>query len=170
MTKQEAIEALAKAIRIDFGTVLADAEPAKIKWHVSGQDTFDGKPEPDKPEPGEHATPVMRHITYCEHAPPREIVESLIVQCGSGLEGGKPVMAPTVWTYAMKREWERHEAWWVANEGLVVHRADPELSLPRDVDRLGNHVGLGFCRDRPFWMTGNRCCLCGGWIRIADIK
>jgi len=117
-------------------------------------------------------------IIYCSAAPPREIVERVIVRCGTGLEGGNPVMAPMVWTWAMQRAWERHEtheAHWraaaveaarehdvTACERAHKHRAsrfDREHTRPKDADIFGGtvmHDDSG---------GGYRCALCGGWLR-----
>lgn len=111
------------------------------------------------------APPAPRLITYCESAPPREVVESLIVRCGDGLEGGKPVMAPSLWTRAMRLEWERHEAWLAKMEGWPVARiGEREAPLPSDLDRYGGHAlragALG---------CATICRLCGGVVRSISL-
>ena len=111
-------------------------------------------------------------VTYCSSAPPRELVESVLVRCGSGVVGGAPVMAPMVWTWTMKRNWERHEAFRTAtynDEGIafVSTPAAPvvngEYTPPQESDVFGGtvplHQGIG----------GWRCRLCGAWLRRKEV-
>ena len=113
-----------------------------------------------------------RSVVYCEHAPPREVVEHVIVRCGTGLEGGQPVMAPLVWTWAMRQAWERHEALRLRtynDEGhvFVSAPANPvrngEVRPPAGVDAYGGEVPL------EQEVGGWRCRLCGGWIREVTL-
>jgi hypothetical protein len=108
--------------------------------------------------------PAPRHITYCEHAPPREVVESLIVQCGSGLEGGEPVMGPTVWTYAMRREWERHEAF-AAGLGITLARFPP----PHEICCFYHEDKYGGTMMEQGIDGGCICRLCGAAIRVLTL-
>lgn len=118
-------------------------------------------------------TPAQRFsVTYCSSAPPRELVQSVIVRCGSGLVGGEPVMAPMLWTWKMKREWERHERFRLAtfnDEGnvFVSTPANPvvngEFVPPTAPDIYGGTVPL----DQG--VGGWRCRLCGGWLRTKEV-
>lgn len=124
--------------------------------------------------------PASRTVIYCEHAPPRAVVEHVIVRCGTGLEGGQPVMAPLVWTWAMRQAWERHEAWKVecdrlrdvavacndtkAMVRLLESHSDWELVPPVGADAYGGGVIVA-----PGTGKGARCRLCGGWIRSVSL-
>jgi hypothetical protein len=112
-------------------------------------------------EPPDVRSLPLRHITYCENAPPREVVESLVVRVGSGLEGGKPVMAPTVYTYAMRREWERHGAF--DKDRGYANLMHLEREVPRTGAQADKYGG------KPIWSGDYRCRLCGGWMRVVEL-
>jgi len=136
------------------------------KRHVEARTPKAASPPPvpvaEPPEP--------RAIVYCSSAPPRELVESHIVRCGTGLIGGAPVMAPMVWAWKMRREWERHVEF--APKGYIQaehNQGRDHLFYPgvvtddRDVDIPRERIGVDQFGGEPF--TGLRCRLCGGWLR-----
>jgi hypothetical protein len=97
---------------------------------------------------------------YCEHAPPRELVVRTMVRCGTGLEGGRPVMGPMVWTWKMQREWERHVAF---NAGVCVPwRFEAGQNAGQEPDAFGG---------KPLTDSQSpRCPLCGGWMRSVEVS
>ena len=122
--------------------------------------------------------PAPRMVHYCEAAPPREVVEQTIVTL-DGTENGKPVRVPLVWSYRMRLEWERHEAWtkrrrelmdaaYQRVDGDAMQRAtgsrmDRERDPPAGVDAFGSTVAMSPSH-------GVRCALCGGWIRVSGVE
>ena len=115
--------------------------------------------------------------TYCENAPPREIVESTPVMLDGDEVGGVPktpfLRSHLHWNLRMKAEWERHEAWSkpivaaaeaayqrgdvTALMAAETCRPDHDSKAPTDTDQFGGRIA---------GVSGMRCKLCGGWIRI----
>ena len=115
--------------------------------------------------------------TYCENAPPREIVESTPVMLDGDEVGGVPktpfLRSHLCWNQRMKAEWERHEAWSkpivaaaeaayqrgdvTALMAAETCRPDHDSKAPTDTDQFGGRIA---------GVSGMRCKLCGGWIRI----
>lgn len=152
----------------------------------------DANPPPPAPVPAKPTVaPSVLRQTYCENAPPREIVESTEVMLDGDECGGVPktpyLRSHLVWSSHMKWEWERHDAWskrWrtAANEAaaihdgsrcLVAHRQyaavlNRDVTPPSSPDAYG---GLVTCQpgEQPHPILdrkGYRCRLCGGWIRV----
>jgi hypothetical protein len=126
--------------------------------------------KPGEPFPSGHSNVRLgpEPIIYCSSAPPRELVESAIVRCGTGLEAGKPVMGPMVWSWPRRREWERHVAFapegfgtyeggglthWTPGKTIADHDEIPDLGT----DAFGGQS------------LGVRCRLCGGWLRSVEV-
>lgn len=123
------------------------------------------------------SSPTPRTVVYCSAAPPRAVVEAVVVAL-DGTEGGRPVRVRLVWSARMRVEWTRHEVWgWrqraamkVAVEradGAAALRAQPsiyerELDPPAGADAYGGDVVVG--------QRGARCGLCGAWIRSVEVR
>jgi len=106
-------------------------------------------------------------IIYCSSAPPRELVESAIVRCGTGLEGGKPVMGPLVWSWPRRREWDRHVAF--APDGLGTYEGEGRIRWARGTTIADHDETIDLGSDAFGGRSlGVRCRLCGGWIRTKQ--
>ena len=137
--------------------------PGLTEANVVGVHTFDHvRVVPNPP-------PTPRIVTYCENAPLYEIVHRTMVRCGSGLDGGKPVMAPMVWTRKMLQEMARHVAF--APDGFVEYLGGGEWrGVPGKLTRDHDVSGLEVANDRFGGVSlGERCALCGGWIRRLNV-
>ena len=126
--------------------------------------------KPGEPFPSGHSNVRLgpKRIIYCSSAPPRELVESAIVRCGTGLEAGKPVMGPLVWSWPRRREWERHVAF--APEGFGTYGGGglTQTTPGKTISDRDETVDLGTD------MFGGqslavRCRLCGGWLRSVEV-
>jgi hypothetical protein len=106
-------------------------------------------------------------IIYCSSAPPRELVESAIVRCGTGLEGGEPVMGPLVWSWPRRREWDRHVAF--APDGLGTYEGEGRIRWARGTTIADHDETIDLGGDAFGGRSlGVRCRLCGGWIRTKQ--
>ena len=149
--------------------------PGWTEANVLGIHTFDRAPDI-----------ASRVVTYCEHAPPRELVEATpILLDGNAL--GAPTLGTLVgrvsshlcWSQSLGAAWDRHETYRCSlgtddDDGGDLYLGTPadlsavvDPSPPDDIDAFGGRV---FCRlDLPAPVRGMRCRLCGGWLRSVTI-
>lgn len=130
-------------------------------------------------------------VIYCEHAPPREVVEAATCLL-DGDEVGAParrshLRVPLCYTARMKVAWERHEKHRLACGGRLLWdlikddaaglrhiddvrliRIDNDFEAPRGIDDYGGRVATSptaSLTSRRRALPGFRCALCGGWLR-----
>jgi hypothetical protein len=115
-----------------------------------------------------HLRSEPKSLIYCSSAPPRELVESAVVRCGTGLEGGEPVMGPLIWSWPRRREWDRHVAF--APDGLGTYEGEGRIRWARGTTIADHDETIDLGSDAFGGRSlGVRCRLCGGWIRSVEV-
>ena len=102
---------------------------------------------------------------YCEAAPPRRVVESTVVALDAPV-AGQSFQVPLVWSAALKVEAARHAAWY-QRVGATRSQGQPDRdhAAPITLDLYGGAV---VTVEEQFSRFGQRCTLCGAWLRRKD--
>lgn len=153
-----------------------DASPTIDKLDESDPDpppprcNYDHDPDPDD----ETGT-----VTYCEHAPPRALVEATPVTLDGDALGAVPrvdalrVRSTLKWTARLQVAWARHDAYRLAVIDPTTGQPYPgqPATLDNDPLRLAPAAPDLFGGVAPTVRQGHgwRCRLCGGWMRRAAV-